>query len=298
MHYGQHRVIPNESGYISAIEKNPDNLRTILFLHGSGFCKEVFEKQFSSLEFDSYRLLAIDFPGHGASSNAKDPAKTYCYAGLAESVLNILEQEEISDCLVAGWSLGGQVALELIDQSPRISGVVAFGAPPAPNGPLGLVRSMKFSKVLLLAGKGQFSDAEAKYFEESCLSGLGEGRFKEALLRSHSEARPNISKNLLYATGQSQLQKLENSKTPVCLMHGEHEPLVRTSFMSGLKADCLYNGETMILENTAHAPFYEAPEVFNGKLKAFCDDVFAGVAMKTADFNLEYADKSDQSLAA
>src|SRR6202161_2365364 len=53
----------------------------ILLLHGGGLCKETFDRQLESSLGAQYRMIAIDLPGHGASSDAFDPDRTYRIEG-------------------------------------------------------------------------------------------------------------------------------------------------------------------------------------------------------------------------
>ena len=68
----------------------------IVFLHGNGFCKEVFNFQFESNRLSQNRLLAIDLPGHGASPDFDDPFAVYNYAGMAKHVIKTLSTLEWS----------------------------------------------------------------------------------------------------------------------------------------------------------------------------------------------------------
>ncbi|MEM9332363.1 MAG: alpha/beta hydrolase [Pseudomonadota bacterium] len=269
------------SNKVSFIETgNPDGF-PILFLHGNSFSKEVFSGQLSSEHLSERRLLALDMPGHGHSSRAIEPKTTYTYAGFAAEVLNFLELKEIKRCVVAGWSLGGQVALELINRSPRVAGVFAFGAPPAPNGPIGLIRSMRFCRMLLLAGKPQFSKEDAIYFEKAAFGSHANGEFIDTLLNTDPEMRPTLSRSLLMPKGMSQRERFEYSSIPVCLLHGRDDILVRTPYMETLRAPMMAGGEVLMLDRVGHAPFLESKDTFDQLLDHFCDSVEKGVTVKT-----------------
>jgi pimeloyl-ACP methyl ester carboxylesterase len=245
----------------------------ILFLPGSGYSKKVFWNQFKSPVLSKRHLIALDLPGHGESSDALDPSSTYSYRGFAQSVLEFLEMSEIDKCIIAGWSLGGQVAIELIDSSPRIAGVMAFGAPPATTGPLGILSSMHFSRILLLASKPVFTHADAALFEQLTLAGFGRGRFLRDLLRVDSQMRSNVSRSVLFSRGQGQRQRVEQAATPVCFVNGEHEPLVRHGYMDRISSAALFGGKVHRIGDCGHAPFVERPEEFDLLLNQFADYV-------------------------
>lgn len=97
--------------------------RVLLLIHGNSSCREVFRHQLQGRICDSHRLVAFDLPGHGESSDAPDPLRSYTRSGLAEAV-------------VLGWSLGGHVGIEMTARFPGLRGLMVIGAPPAAFGPL------------------------------------------------------------------------------------------------------------------------------------------------------------------
>ncbi len=257
---------------LSYVERDGVDL-PIVFLHGSGVSKEVFAKQFQSEALKNHRLIAVDLPGHGCSKNADDPKKTYSYSGLASEIRDFIVELNIKDCVLMGWSLGGQVALEMTDNTPQVSGVMTCGAAPAGNGPLGLIQSMHISKMLLLAGKAEFTEEDAKYFEKTCFGELTNQDFTEILQRTDKKMRPNISRSILYGFGVSQAARLKNATKPVCLLHGRDEGFIRTNYMENISNPMLYTGKTVFIENSGHASFLDAAPEFDAVLKEFTDTV-------------------------
>jgi pimeloyl-ACP methyl ester carboxylesterase len=78
------------------------------------------------------RLLTIDRPSYGGSTPL--PAGTVpTITGHADDVAAALDQLEISEAGVAGWSAGGRVALVLAIRRPDLVRAVAVVATPAPD---------------------------------------------------------------------------------------------------------------------------------------------------------------------
>ncbi len=76
----------------------------VLFIHGNSSCKEMFGRQLVSELGLNYRMIAFDLPGHGASSNAPDPALTYSIHGFADAAIALLAELKIDKAVVVGWS--------------------------------------------------------------------------------------------------------------------------------------------------------------------------------------------------
>ncbi|MDC8005461.1 alpha/beta fold hydrolase [Aureisphaera galaxeae] len=84
----------------------------LLLLHGALGTRNQFNYLRSHLE-DHFELFDFNFDGHGGV-----PATTYSIAQFAENTANYLKEQNIEDCFVFGYSMGGYVALQLERQRP------------------------------------------------------------------------------------------------------------------------------------------------------------------------------------
>lgn len=66
-----------------AVEERGEHGLPVLFIHGNSSCSAVFDAQLNGPLAAEHRLIAIDLPGHGESSNALDPIRTYTRPGFA-----------------------------------------------------------------------------------------------------------------------------------------------------------------------------------------------------------------------
>ena len=81
----------------------------ILLLHGWGSSKEVFAGIMNTLA-DRYRLIALDFPGCGASDTMKTPWTLEDYSSF---VLKFMEALDLRDPILIGHSNGGRISMNL-----------------------------------------------------------------------------------------------------------------------------------------------------------------------------------------
>lgn len=86
--------------------------RPLVLLHGWSLSSAVFDEALAALATE-FRVLAPDLRGHGDS----DPGPGYAFAELAADLRQWLTALQLSRFSLLGWSLGGQVALELCGMS-------------------------------------------------------------------------------------------------------------------------------------------------------------------------------------
>ncbi|HLL51593.1 MAG TPA: alpha/beta fold hydrolase, partial [Thermomicrobiales bacterium] len=87
---------------------SPDAAETIVFLHGLGGSQSTWASVLGDFA-GSYRVAAVDLPGHGASDKPSTDVTDYSVAGLAGKVGEVMESLDIAPAVLVGHSLGGAV---------------------------------------------------------------------------------------------------------------------------------------------------------------------------------------------
>lgn len=248
-------------------------LPTLVFLHGSGFSSAVFAEQMSSDVLAGHRRIGIDFPGHGASGRSSHPGKTYSFAGLSDVVSAALEALELKDVILVGWSLGGHTALEMLDSETRVSGALISGTPPLTKSPIATLRSLHYSRDMLLAFKPRFTRSDAERFERLCLGPAADGRFVETMIGVDENVRPSLARTIMLGRYADQRQYALQATKPLCIVQGEADPIVRSSSVKELIDDPAFDGTGHMLPGVGHAPFFECPDRFDAILADFAATV-------------------------
>lgn len=83
----------------------------VVLLHGFGETGDVWQQQAEVLS-EHFRVLIPDLPGSGRSAITDDMSME----GLAAVLLHLLNQENISRCILIGHSMGGYIALSFAAQ--------------------------------------------------------------------------------------------------------------------------------------------------------------------------------------
>jgi pimeloyl-ACP methyl ester carboxylesterase len=246
----------------------------VLFLHGNSSAKEIFRKQYESPLGNTYRMIAMDLPGHGASSNAFDPARTYSMPGYAEVAGEVLDNLGADRAVVVGWSLGGHVAMEMVKSWPAVVGIMILGAPPVRRDMEAILSAFHQTPAAFLAGKKDFTADDFKAFGELTLGKLvGTPELQRALHRTDGAAREMMFASLAAGKASDQREIAETAKVPMAVVNGEKDPLVNVQYVGALKYRSLWDDHCFVLRGLAHVPFFEAPEVFNPILARFLADM-------------------------
>lgn len=107
----------------------PPAAPAIVFLHGTRLCRTAWTPQIADLS-DTYRVLAIDLPGHGALADIP-----FTLATARETVARVIDDHTTGRAVLVGLSLGGYVAMDVAAARPDlVRGLVLSGATAEPTG--------------------------------------------------------------------------------------------------------------------------------------------------------------------
>src|SRR5215211_8762215 len=157
----------------------------VLFLHGFMGSSADWRRMMSALG-DRAFCIAVDLPGHGSSLGL--PPDTYEIEGATRAVINALDKLEVERPLIAGYSMGGRLALYLALRYPeRCAGLLLESASPGlvSAGERAARRAADESK----AGRLESGDFEAflvDWYRQPLFASLARD---ENLLRRTVEAR-------------------------------------------------------------------------------------------------------------
>ena len=122
--------IKTQSGNIAYLDSMTKG-EVLICLHGNTSCKEVFNHQFSGLS-GKYRIIAPDLPGFGSSFRSRIPEKEYQLSHMSNTIKDFCSKLQIKQAFFFGWSLGGHIAIELINTSSLVEKLITLGTPPLP----------------------------------------------------------------------------------------------------------------------------------------------------------------------
>jgi pimeloyl-ACP methyl ester carboxylesterase len=270
----QSYVVPTSHATISVCESVGTG-PAVVMIHGNSCCKEVFRNQMDGAVGARWRVIALDLPGHGRSSDARNPWRSYTMPGYADMVAELLDILGVRRFAVFGWSLGGHIGLELFTRHAGMAGLMATGTPPVALTPEAIGQGFQVSEHMGMIGKVELTDAEAELFaRHACGINAPFERFVlDAVRRTDGRARERMIAAAVSGWGTDQLRLAETLERPLAIVSGGDEPFVNNAYLQRIRYARLWDGQVHILPGIGHAPFWEAPALFDPLLSRFLTDV-------------------------
>lgn len=242
----------------------------VLFIHGNSADGQTFRRQLQGDFGDSHRAVAIDLPGHGHSSPAADPERTYSLPGYADVVVDVVERLQLQSPVVVGWSIGGHVALEAAEQLPDAAGFFIYGAPPI-GIPPAMDRAFLPNPDTAAAFSPAVDEAQASAFARAFVRPGTDAPavFRQAILNTDGRARALVGANVVAANYADEVQVVATMRAPLAIVHGAEEQIVNLDYLRSLFIPSLWRGAVQIVPGAGHAPHWEQPERFNTLLAEF-----------------------------
>jgi non-heme chloroperoxidase len=224
--------------------------RAIVLLHGWPLSDEMYEYQYDELAANDFRVIGITLRGFGKSDK---PLGHHHYHTHVQDIEKVLEELQITDCLLGGFALGGEIAVRFAakDQDTHVAQLALFGA----GAP-----SLKPDEIDLFNFPAIEVDAQiALCYRDRPELLLNIGKIVAANTSSFS---PGIS-NWLNSIGiNSSAYAMEQ-----CLFTLRDADL--TNDFSRIKIPTLIMHSRMPVELSAHSNFLEESRKFNAELIQF-----------------------------
>ena len=118
----QHGHIAEANG-ISIYYESHGHGDPLLLLHAGSLTGDMWQPYLAGFA-ERYRVITPDMPGHGRSGN---PTGAMSYRQLADDTVAFIQALDLREPLIAGFSDGGQVALEIGMRHPTLPKSIAMG---------------------------------------------------------------------------------------------------------------------------------------------------------------------------
>jgi len=235
------KFIKTSAGTIAYYETSGGGTPVVL-IHGNSCSKEYMIKQLDGLGL-TYKMIALDLPGHGESSNALNPSQNYTLMGYARLVAEVIQKLHLQPVIVVGWSLGGHIAFEMMAEKPELlKGVVVASVPPFTPSEQGLKDAYLPTYSTPLGSKVEpftLEDVKA-YITQGVIDFDRYKILAQASMRAHGLARHTMVSAVLRGEGVDERKVVETSPVPLGIILGAQEHAINNTYVKSLKyKNCL-----------------------------------------------------------
>ena len=253
-------------------EGNPLDTLPLVLIHGTGSSLHTYDAWTEALK-SNRRVIRMDLPAFGLTGPF--PNRDYSIEHYVAFVEQFLENRNIPRCILAGNSLGGQIAWAYtLAHSNRVAQLVLIDAAGYPlnskSVPIAftLARKPVLNKLLTFITPRFMAKASVEnvYADKSKVTKTLVDRYFELTLRKGNRQALVDRMTAVYDT--SRLPQLRNIQQRTLVLWGEQDMLIPLSNAERFHAD-LPNDTLIVLPNSGHVPMEESPKESLSALLAF-----------------------------
>ena len=210
---------------------NHPHTPVILFLHGFIGNLHEFDPVITLLG-EEFSYLTLDLPGHG-KTQVWGGDEYYKMENFAQGVINLLDQLNIQQCYLVGYSMGGRLALYLTLHFPhRFTKVILESASPGLATATEQLTRVKSDaqiarKLARTTTKQEFTNFLLHWYSQPIFGKLKDHPQFTPMVESRLQNHPlELAKSLQFmGTGKqpSLWEKLPESTIPLLLLTGEYD---------------------------------------------------------------------------
>ncbi len=242
---------------------------TLLFIHGWNLNHTFWQHQVAYFK-DNYRVVTLDLPGYGQSGKDR---KSWTIDAFGKDIQSVIEQLDLENVILVAHSMGGNIALEAIDENPEPI--------------IGLIGVDNFKEVGSLPDSATAAQMDAFYafleqdYPKHVRSASESFMFspdsppgpKEEILSTYADSDADIAIALIkaaYSESSNEMKLLPELEVPFALVSATMIPVNEDSLRSYYHGPFFKNYQ---VEKSGHFPMYERPGEFNQALEAALTDM-------------------------
>jgi 3-oxoadipate enol-lactonase len=230
----------------------------ILWIHGFPLSAEVFEPQ---TRIEGYRHIRPDLPGFGATPASSASSM----ADYARELIALLDEKQIDRCVVAGVSMGGYIAMQLLRDIPqRIAAVILLDTKETPDTDESrALRRRQIDEV-------QSSGSTKSLVDAMLPKMIHQDEYRDQVRRIMASASPDGAIGALQAMASrpDSTGTLRNTKVPAFVICGDRDEITTMRDAERMIA-LLPMAELAPIARAAHLANYESSEQVNNLIAAF-----------------------------
>ena len=250
--------------------------RPVILIHGWPLSAASWKAQVPVLRDAGYRVIAYDRRGFGRSDK---PADGYEYDTLAADLAGVIEDLELDDVSLVGFSMGGGEVARYIGnhgEGKLHSVVFAAAVPPYllktddnPDGPLPKEEADKMAEGLGKDREAFFEDFTTAFFSAKGHLKVTEAERQDAIALAHqSDQTAALGCQKAFATTDFR-DDLKKITVPTLVIHGDSDGTVPFEGSGERTHKAVAHSELRVLEDAPHGCNVSHADAFNLALLNF-----------------------------
>ncbi|TNY34388.1 alpha/beta fold hydrolase [Pelagovum pacificum] len=261
------------------VEDTGGSGRPIVLIHGWPLSGAAWEKQVPDLVEAGFRVITYDRRGFGQSEK---PDSGYDYDTLAADLAHLLEEKDLSDVTLVGFSMGGgEVARYVANHGEdRLHSIVFAAAVPPfmmksddnPNGPLDSETAEKMERGLRDSREVFFDGFTKNFFSAGDTLQVSEDERKKAIALCR-QSDQTAALGCMEAFGTTDFREdLKKVTVPTLILHGDSDGIVPLEGAGQRTHEAIAGSRLVVLPGAPHGCNTSHADAFNGALLGFLAD--------------------------
>ena len=258
------------------VEDSGGTGRPVVLIHGWPLSAEAWQAQVGPLGEAGYRVIAYDRRGFGRSEK---PADGFDYDTLAADLAGILEERDLRDVTLVGFSMGGgEVARHVANHGEERLRSVVFAAavPPClmksednPDGPLTPEKAKEKEAAFKADREAYFEDFTRNFFSANDVLKVSEAQRQDAIAICR-QADPAAALGCMQAFATTDFRAdLAKVTVPTLVLHGDSDAIVPFEGSGKRTHAAIAGSELVLLGDAPHGCNVSHADEFNAALLKF-----------------------------
>ena len=251
--------------------------RPVVLIHGWPSSKDMWEYQIDDLVNAGLRVIKYDRRGFGKSSK---PWDGYDYDSLTDDLAAILEQLDVRDAVLVGFSMGGGEAVRYVSRygTERVSKLVLMSAvtpflAQTNDNPDGVPQSV-FADMMTQIKEDRIAFLEnfgKQFFSVGMLNHPVSAPYLDYFKSLAAVALPRATQQCALSFANTDFRAdLKAINIPTLVIHGDNDKTVPIEFSGDRTAKLIAGCEYVIIEGAPHGLFFTHRKEINQQLITFC----------------------------